>query len=155
LKEGKFLVIPYALEGNKRAIGFGEELMQEIGAPYIIIPSAKKALYHLACLFFSNFLWADIQVGFRLIKGLIKEKEILFLLSLSALTNAFIYPARSSVTGPIVRGDKETIKRHLEVLKTHFPQYLPIYKNLSQVIFATIRGTLPSEEAKEIESLLR
>jgi predicted short-subunit dehydrogenase-like oxidoreductase (DUF2520 family) len=150
-----FPKIPFALEGTKEGIEFGKELMKEFGAQYVIIPSEKKALYHLACLFFSNFLWADIQIGFRLIKGLIKEKEILFPLANATIANAFQYPARVSITGPIVRGDKETIKRHLGVLKSRFPEYLFLYKNLSRVIFDALKGSLSAEDEKEIKSLLR
>jgi hypothetical protein len=40
-------------------------------------------------------------------------------------------------TGPARRGDKETIERHLGILKAHFPEWQPLYEEFSKRIEKT------------------
>lgn len=154
LKEEPQIKFPFALEGDEEAINFGKRLMKAIGRDCIIIPTEKKDIYHLACVFLSNFLWATVWLGVNLIQDFLPRHHSLFPLASASLINAFFYPPKSAITGPIVRGDKETIRRHIEILKERFPQYLSLYRNLSRVIFDLVKGDIPPKKRREIERLI-
>ncbi|MEO0109841.1 MAG: DUF2520 domain-containing protein [candidate division WOR-3 bacterium] len=153
-KKGEEIEFPFALEGDERAINFGKRLMKAIGGNYILIPTEKKEIYHLACVFASNFLWSTLRVAFHLIQDIVDDYHILLPLASASLNNTFSYPPKLSATGPIVRGDKETIKKHIRVLKERFPQYLSLYKSLSQVIFRLLKEEIPAEARREMERLI-
>lgn len=145
---------PFALEGNKKALKLGERLIKTIGGRYIIIPSEEKELYHLVCIFAANFLWANMKVAFNLGKDLIKKRDFLLPLATRSLYNIFRYKLEEAITGPITRGDKTTLQRHINLLQKKFPQYLPLYQNLSWVIFDAVKDRLNPEDREEIERLI-
>ncbi len=158
-KLAEFSKFVFALEGDETAVKFGRRLVKALGGRYIKIPTEEKDIHHLACVFASNFLLAILAVAFNLVRG--KRHSYLYPLASQSLLNAFRscpderYPFQSAITGPIVRGDKKTIERHIKVLSENFPKYLPLYKNLSQVIFDLVKEQIPPKKRKEIARLIR
>jgi predicted short-subunit dehydrogenase-like oxidoreductase (DUF2520 family) len=61
-----------------------------------------------------------------------------------------------SLTGPISRGDIETVKKHIRALRDSLPEFLDMYGILgvSTVDIGIKKGTLTHERAEEIKSLL-
>ncbi|MGN0144272.1 MAG: Rossmann-like and DUF2520 domain-containing protein [Clostridium sp.] len=95
-------------------------LMNSIGNKYFKRDIKDSAVYHLANVFVSNLVLSLLEKGVSYLKklGLNESDAINALFPLiqgnidSIHKNGFV----NSLTGPVVRGDINTIKKHLEVL---------------------------------------
>lgn len=86
------------------------------------ISSEKKALYHLTGVFASNFLVANI-FNASLIFGKSNIPEVSFgeiakPIIESTLNNIEKNGINGSLSGPVARGDLETIRKHVDLLKS-------------------------------------
>jgi len=106
--------IPFVLE---RGRGTMTELLPRLSNPAWSIESAHKTLYHALCVMSGNFtvlLWEKMFAEFERL-GLPKETALPYLDRIAR--NLAASPAGHSVlTGPLVRGDRAVIERHLSVL---------------------------------------
>jgi Uncharacterized conserved protein len=61
-----------------------------------------------------------------------------------------------SLTGPISRGDIETVKKHIQAFRDRLPEILDAYSIMGAftVDIGLKKGTLTAERAEEIKSLL-
>jgi predicted short-subunit dehydrogenase-like oxidoreductase (DUF2520 family) len=108
------------IDGDARARDAATALATALGAHTIAIPHGAKARYHAAAVFASNFpvvlaaiaarLMADVGVEPEAARGAVER-----LLALAAANVAGRDPA-AALTGPVVRGDAVTVRRHLEAL---------------------------------------
>jgi predicted short-subunit dehydrogenase-like oxidoreductase (DUF2520 family) len=62
----------------------------------------------------------------------------------------------SSLTGPIARGDLETLKKHMKSMERRVPELLPLYMSLGRMTADVARrqGYLETEKIAVIKSLL-
>lgn len=129
----------YSSEELKRAQftleGSGADEIKEILSFLNIrqIASDKKTLYHASCVFASNLMQAVMAISMEnLTECGFSEDEALHALEKLTCTNIeniFSEGIGKSLTGPIDRGDIETVKKHLGVLKGKDKE---IYKMLSE-----------------------
>lgn len=129
-----FSGVPLAIESNseedRRILG---DLARKISGHVLEMDSRQRQALHVAAVFacnFTNHLYALAarilernQLDFGLLRPLIRET--------SEKVQAFM-PAEVQ-TGPAVRGDEETMNRHLEFLRAH-PELEKLYRDLSQSI---------------------
>jgi predicted short-subunit dehydrogenase-like oxidoreductase (DUF2520 family) len=82
----------------------------------------------------SNYLVTllDLAIELNQLIGISEEDSIkAFLpLILGTLNNVKTLGIRRALTGPIVRGDIDTIMSHIKAIKTQDPQLLPLYMAL-------------------------
>lgn len=99
------------------------------------IPSASKTAYHAAGVFGSNYVVGVLAVARRLLEraGLPRDIAEAGLLSLlrGAVDNIAASGLEGALTGPVARGDVETIKRHLGALKGADAE---LYRRLGAVV---------------------
>lgn len=111
----------FTMEGNPYALRQLEELLRELGNPYCLIESAEKAKYHCAASVLSNDVLALLDMGFGLLMECgFTEKEALYAakaLISGNVENVLENGTVSSMTGPVLRGDVSTVKKHLDVLE--------------------------------------
>lgn len=119
----------FGWEGEEEALKRSAQLVRDLKGKLIKIKK-KKTLYHLACSIASNltsilFLLASEKA---LGSGIEERtaKELLFQLSVNSLVSAK-EKGWEGVTGPSIRGDKETIKKHLKNLSSREKK---IYKEI-------------------------
>jgi predicted short-subunit dehydrogenase-like oxidoreductase (DUF2520 family) len=104
-----------------------------LGARPLVIRAADKALYHAACSVASNLL----VPLFDLACGLLREigigdrdaVEMLWPLAEGTLRGVKQLDRAEALTGPISRGDVETVRRHLHALEK-YPAARKIYRLL-------------------------
>lgn len=119
--------IPFITEQERRPF---PELFPELSNPHYSIPSQLKPLYHAWCVMSGNFttlLWEQFF-------GIFKEKlgipsKVAFPYLEQIVYN--LIHSSSPLTGPLVRGDTETIKKHLDALKTD-PHQQQVYRAFVQ-----------------------
>ena len=109
-----------AVEGMPRAIAASEKIAQDIGMHPFQIATKSKAIYHAGAVFASNYLVVVEAVAQRLLRhaGLSDADAWAALRPLVAGTieNLSRHEPREALTGPVVRGDTDTIARHLQSL---------------------------------------
>ncbi|MDZ7385133.1 MAG: DUF2520 domain-containing protein [candidate division KSB1 bacterium] len=147
------------IEGDDEARRRASSLMRRVGAIPVELPTGQKALYHLACVFASNYVVALYSCAARTLVQLgIEEPTALRLLApLTARTVANITAQGplGALTGPIARGDVGTVRRHLDALAASEP-LRSVYVALGKVCveLARAQGGSSMEDLEAIDTLL-
>jgi len=137
-----------------------EGITRALGAHPIRIREADRPLYHASAVMACGYLLALVEAACDLWQEMGFEREdalaALLPLSRSTLQNARRRGLAQAVTGPIVRGDVATARRHLEALDVRAPRAALLYclLGLESLSFARERGASP-EAVAEAEELLR
>jgi predicted short-subunit dehydrogenase-like oxidoreductase (DUF2520 family) len=109
-----------AIEGAPRAIAMAERLAQDIGLRPFHLRPGNKAVYHAGAVFASNYFVLVEAIAQRLLEqaGLRKDEAWAALVPLvrGTFENLVRVGPAGALTGPVVRGDGETLARHLAVL---------------------------------------
>jgi predicted short-subunit dehydrogenase-like oxidoreductase (DUF2520 family) len=141
-----------ALEGQETACLVLKDLFTSLGATCINLSDAKKTFYHLGGVFASNYLIGLIQCAQQcLIQAGIEEElalDIILKLMQGTLVNLFTNKdCKQSLSGPIERGDINTIKTHLNSLSD---------KNLNKIYRLMGKQILPlTSHNNEIKATLQ
>ena len=148
------------VDGDEDARRLSERLAAAAGAHVLRIPAGEKPRYHAAAVFASNFPTVLMGLAEELLRdvGIPAEvaRQALHPLFASAVENMRSGGGASALTGPIVRGDVDTIDRHLRALRAH-PDTLDAYRALSHAALRWLRGSdsgAGEGRLEEIERLL-
>ncbi len=110
--------VVFSLEG---ATLTSRKWLDALEIDYFEIQSSQKAIYHAAAVIVSNYLVAVIDFGLNQFKEIgidkMTAKKALWPLITGTLSNIEILGTEKALTGPIVRGDCETIEKHLAVME--------------------------------------
>ena len=152
---------PCAIESNTpQGILLGEELATAMGGIPFTVAANKKALYHAAACISSNYLVTLIAMARDLfiLCGIEKEHATPLLLPLmrATFTNVAEFGVEQGLTGPIVRGDIGTVKKHLQQLEKETPELLEIYRTLGiqTALIGEESQRLSPEQATRIKDIL-
>jgi predicted short-subunit dehydrogenase-like oxidoreductase (DUF2520 family) len=133
------------IDGENAAKSASRRLAGHIGARTLDIPPGKKAAYHAAAVISSNFPVVLASVAGHLLHDIGVPDSSAYRAVESLMAGAFANMKRAlpddALTGPIVRGDVETVGKHLRALEGHGAA-LDVYKSLSAaaVEIAKYRG---------------
>lgn len=126
----------YTLEGDEGGKKRGEKLCTELGLNYYHIKKELKPLYHISAVMSANYLVTLIQASYDLLAsaGLENEdmKHGIRHLVQGVLDNLEEKDPKDALTGPLARGDRDTIKKHLQNLEKYRTEYLELYKVLGK-----------------------
>ncbi len=110
-----------AIEGDKEAVATLNQLFQAIGARTFIVDKNKKTIYHIAGVFASNYLVNLYQTSVDCLEEAGVDTEtagnIVCSLMQGTVNNlATLKSAKAALSGPIKRGDLNTVKSHIDAL---------------------------------------
>jgi predicted short-subunit dehydrogenase-like oxidoreductase (DUF2520 family) len=109
-----------AVTGAPEALAVARRLAAALDAGVLAVPEARRPLYHAAAVMASNFIPPLLDVACRLLEraGVPREDALPALLPLlrGTLENLAQHGVAVGVTGPIPRGDVETVALHLRAL---------------------------------------
>jgi predicted short-subunit dehydrogenase-like oxidoreductase (DUF2520 family) len=152
--------IAVGLEGDDRAVAVGEALARTLGARPVRLTANNKAQYHCAAALASNGLVALMGVVGELLDVSGPNAEASSPLDLvgplieQTLENLRRGTPEGALTGPVARGDEETIQAHLDALAADEPHLVPLYAALStEMVRVAMRGG--HLNAGQAEALLR
>jgi predicted short-subunit dehydrogenase-like oxidoreductase (DUF2520 family) len=138
----KGVIFGVTAEGEAKEVA--EELVRALGGEPVEVRGEDKVLYHAAAVIACNYLYTLIYAAIKVYGkvGFEKEKawESIKPLAQRTLENVDTCGVVAALTGPIARGDVETVKMHLAALEKNFPEVLPLYREL---------GKLTAQIAKE------
>lgn len=123
-------------EGEPRALPAVKGIIRTLGGRPVKIKARDKTLYHIGCVFASNYLVAILKASGEFLKccGLKNQDMLKSVQPLvnSSLRNIIALGPTAALTGPIARGDVRTIKNHVRSIRKNMPAYLPLYKELAR-----------------------
>ena len=138
------------VDGDDRAVACGEELARRLGARALRIPPGEKPAYHAAAVFASNFATVLASVATQLLTSTgVSDDDAwgaIRALLRGAVANLDDATAAGALTGPIVRGDVATVRKHLEALKSR-PETRALYIALSTAAVGLARRAGTSNAA--------
>lgn len=147
----------YGCEGESKGVAHARKLVRDLGGNFLAVPKEQKILYHLACVFSSNYPVALLGAVEELSSNLQKGSILPFsrLLS-SSMQNALMKGASGALTGPIERGSMEILELHRKELSDRIPALLPLYNALGMYALelARRRGTLTEEQVQQMSMIL-
>lgn len=156
-----FKDIIISVEGEKDAVNKARKIATDLGAECLMIKTEAKALYHASAVVASNYLVTLLDLSFRLIKAAgITDREAFKALKpliQGTLSNIEKAGTVNALTGPIVRGDIETLKRHLEEIGLKTPDLLSLYKTLGfhTIDIAMAGGDLSKSSAQKLKKIFK
>ena len=137
--------VPVVLEGPPRAVAAGRLLARTLGLHPVELPAGGKATYHLALALVSNYtvtlaaLSTEVlgTLGIALPDALALVRPLLD----GTVQNLHRSLPERALTGPIARGDVDTVARHLDVLQDALPHLVPVYAALAtETVRVAVRG---------------
>jgi predicted short-subunit dehydrogenase-like oxidoreductase (DUF2520 family) len=122
-----------ALSGESEdALAEGHALAGLLGIRAFELDDRERPLYHAAATFASPFLVTLHDVAAELMEAAGAPPEALVPLMLRTIENGFQH------TGPLVRGDLETVDGHSQVIAARRPQLVALYRGLAETEAALV-----------------
>ncbi len=122
--------ICYAVEGEGWLAERLERMAQDLGGQVIRVASEDRALYHqaavFACGYITALLGAAEEMWARMGFSPQQARAALGALAQTTAANYRRAGAEASATGPIARGDAETVQRQMEALHSRMPDLGPL-----------------------------
>lgn len=148
--------ITFALAGEPAAVAAGRRLADALDGYAIVVPPAMRPLYHAAAVLASNGLVAVLAAAVRLFDqaGIGEPEAVQALVPLvrGTLDNLQNLGVRGALTGPLVRGDVDTVRLHLARLS---PEDRVLYSALGMELLRLARAAgLDERRADELDTLL-
>jgi predicted short-subunit dehydrogenase-like oxidoreductase (DUF2520 family) len=113
--------VPFAIEGDAAAVSTARGLVRGLGAVAYAIRKEDKAAYHAWGTFASPLLTALLVTTEHVaeIAGVERRqaRRRMSPILLQTLKNYAAFGGADGFSGPIIRGDVETVRRHLRVLR--------------------------------------
>jgi predicted short-subunit dehydrogenase-like oxidoreductase (DUF2520 family) len=146
----------FAIAGEAPAVNTARRLVNELAGIPLIIPATLRPVYHAAAVLASNYVIALLAVAARLLEdaGIESSSVLPALLPLvrGTIDNLEHLGIAAALTGPIPRGDVDTIRLHLARLS---PEHRALYSGLGVELLRLAREAgLDERRATEIEFLL-
>jgi predicted short-subunit dehydrogenase-like oxidoreductase (DUF2520 family) len=134
-----------------------EALVVEMGGEPVFIAEENRDLYHAALAGVANHLVTQVAVASDLLSaaGVTDPARMLGPLLGAALDNA-LQLGDAALTGPVARGDAETVAGHLAALRAAAPETLPVYLALARLTAdrALAAGVLSAPDAQRLLEVL-
>ncbi|MEX1212716.1 MAG: Rossmann-like and DUF2520 domain-containing protein [Balneolaceae bacterium] len=111
-----FETIHVTLEGEQSLLSELRHFWRRLGAHPHVVTREQKSRVHLSAVFLSNYLVALASIAEDLLQDVIPDGDLQILepLLYQTVSNLLSNGPAQSLTGPIERGDTETIRLHLE-----------------------------------------
>ena len=113
-----------------REVGFG--LARTLGLQPFPLSDTKRAAYHAGAAIASNYLVTLRRAAGSLLEAAGAPPEALDPLMRGTIANGF------ELTGPIARGDWETVDAHLAAIRAERPELEPMYVTLAETTKALL-----------------
>jgi len=145
--------VPFGVEGDPKAVKIASGIVRKVGGMPFSIVAGKKPLYHAWGAFLSPLMISLLVLAERvgeeagIPRKSVRAKAMPILRQ--TLDNYAKYSAADAFSGPLVRGDVETVRRHLDVLR-NVPHAKETYIALAQ----SALQFLPVKDSGKIKKLI-
>jgi predicted short-subunit dehydrogenase-like oxidoreductase (DUF2520 family) len=134
---------------TEEAYALGEVLARDAGALPFRLPDEARPLYHAGAVLASNAVAALMELAEQVLREAGIDEPVGKFLPLTRATveNVGELGAAGALTGPVVRGDAETVERNLRALGEHAPEAVAAYVALASAASALASGAGRLSEA--------
>ena len=147
----------FCLEGDAQAVEVFAPLLGKCGVQVQRMDAAHKTQYHLACTMASNLVCALAQQSMELLEGCgfsaERARQALAPLMRSNLQHILESGAIEALTGPVERGDADTVRKHLQCLTG--AEEREIYRILSRKLVKMAQKKHPQQQYQQLDILLQ
>ncbi len=140
--DASLATVPCAVSGSSvEASELAGALAVRVGMCPFALADDQRTAYHAAACMASNFLVALEESASELMRevGIEEARELLGPLVLRTAAN-WVERGPDALTGPIARGDEDTVRRHLESIAESSPQLVALYRALADRTRDLARG---------------
>lgn len=146
--------VPFAVEGDVAAVRTVRRIISDLGGHAYPIRKREKAAYHAWATFasplFTALLATSENVGSAAGVSRAAARRRMIPILLQTLANYASFGAPGAFSGPIIRGDIDTIKRHMRAL-AKLPEAHAVYVALAKAALCY----LPARNKKEMREVLQ
>ena len=149
--------ISFGVTAPEPVLPAAEALVIEMGGEPVVIDEANRALYHAGLASAANHLVALVAQSADLLRaaGVADPSRMLAPLLSAALDNA-LRLGDAGLTGPVARGDADTVAGHIAALRDTSPEALRAYLALARLTAdrALAAGILSAPDAQRLLDVL-
>jgi predicted short-subunit dehydrogenase-like oxidoreductase (DUF2520 family) len=146
--------VPFGVEAEAASRSILNTIVRRMGGRPFAVEAGSKALYHAVGVLSSPLLVSHLAAAHHaaILAGFTPQeaKKLIEPIVRATLDNFFLRGPGKSFSGPIARGDVQTIDLHLQALKPH-PMLAGVYRSLA--LYAL--KTLPASGKKRLHRSLR
>ncbi|MGZ8737020.1 MAG: Rossmann-like and DUF2520 domain-containing protein [Nocardioides sp.] len=147
----------YGVTATLDTHGLATQLVSDLGGSIVWVPEDRRTLYHAGLAHGANHLVTLVTQAMDLLRASGAQDPAATLRPLlnAALDNALSYGS-AALTGPIVRGDVETVRAHLTDIATESPETLESYVAMARATAnrAVLDGRLLPIRAAKLVGIL-
>ncbi|WBW98711.1 DUF2520 domain-containing protein [Oceanirhabdus sp. W0125-5] len=137
----------FSMEGHPKYFDYLKGLLESLGNSVLSIPKERKGEYHLANVMVSNLVLSLINIGVETLSncGVDSETALKAMAPLinSNIENILSQSFENAITGPVVRGDVNTLNKHIESMNG---DYKELYKKLSLNLLKISKNKNPEKD---------
>ncbi len=145
--------VAFAVEGDAAAERMARRVVKDLGGHFYSIRKNDKAAYHawgtFASPLFTALLATTEQVAALVGVNRREAKRRMLPILQQTLANYAVFGAAGAFSGPIVRGDVDTVRRHLRVLRK-----VPAAQQVYSALAGAALRYLPVKNKKELKRVL-
>jgi predicted short-subunit dehydrogenase-like oxidoreductase (DUF2520 family) len=149
--------ISWGVTAPEPVLPAAEALVIEMGGEPVVIDEANRALYHAGLASAANHLVALVAQSADVLRaaGVAEPSRMLAPLLSAALDNA-LRLGDAGLTGPVARGDVDTVAGHIAALRGTSPEALQAYLALARLTAdrALAAGILSAPDAQRLLGVL-
>lgn len=149
----------YGIDGDAGVRARLSALVTALRGSVLEVPPGARALYHAAAAVISNYtaVLAEAATTLLAAAGTGRGVALAALLPLleSTVANLRRVGLPRALTGPVARGDVDTVRAHRDALHAHAPDLWPLYADCGRLAVALgeAKGTLAPEAAAALRAL--
>ena len=141
-------------EGSNQVASFLEIICTKAGARFLRVSAVQKKALHIAAVFAANYSAALYAASEKILTANHLDKQFILPLIQQMQENFVRKPAYETLSGPLQRGDSETITTHLEFLsENRFIAEEKIYRDLAEYILSDSGFNVQDRE--ELQKVLK
>ena len=155
----------FRIEADPEALLTAKDIVKDLGGIELKMPKWSSdrdsaALYHAGAVAVSNYFVALVDYGLKFYTALGADKQealkAVLPLIRGTLHNIETHGTLDALTGPVMRGDIQTVQDHLLAMKKRAPELAGLYKEMGRqtVGVARERGSITRGTADELLDLL-
>ncbi|HOK44791.1 MAG TPA: DUF2520 domain-containing protein, partial [Bryobacteraceae bacterium] len=150
----------FGITAEGAAAAWAERIAAMLGGRALFVPADKRPLWHAAAVMASNYVVALVDAAVMLMGAAgIEERDALAavapLVKASSANALSLGPVRA-LTGPVERGDVETVTTHLSALAAAPPAVRAFYRAAAlQALDIARRRGIEETKARKLEEVLR
>lgn len=149
----------YAIIASGPAAAWAHEIVALLGGEALEIRPEQQPLYHAAAVMASNYVAALADAAVILMReagiGQARALRALAPLLMASAANSLALSPESALTGPIERGDVQTVEEHLRSLDRAPLTVGELYRSAARHTLELARRKNPAKDYSSMERLLR